>query len=290
MAMGTGGAGAAEDVERKQSAEPRWGWRSKLFTFFVTAISRALMLRDSVLGVARRMPQPRRAEQLFFESGGRSLAAVWVDVGDAAPVILLCHGIGETVEHWSGVQAFLEERGVSSMVFNYSGYGRSEGAVSWKHCDEDLVSAYREVRRRVGDTRVVWVLGFSMGSGIAASGVGCLKPPVAGLILCEAFSSFREATCAAWVPRMLAQFGPEIWDSVEAVKALDMPVCVVHSDGDGLFPVEMGRRIAEAAAKRGELVVVHGFTHNEIYLKPVEGYWGRILERVRGNGRQIREV
>ena len=59
-----------------------------------------------------------------------------------------------------------------------------------------------------------------------------------------------------------------------------MPVCVMHSDGDGLFPVEMARRIAAAAGERGELVVVRGLGHNEPYLRPTEAYWGAVVERL----------
>jgi len=258
----------------------RRGFRSRFFTGAISLVSGGLMTRDRLLRVTQRLRRDAAREEFFFASGTRRLAGVWVGASDGAPAILLCHGIGETVGHWSAVQAYLSEHGVGSLVFNYSGYGASSGRVRAEHCDEDLVSAYAELRRRVGPDRRVFVLGFSLGSGIAASGVGALEPVPAGLFLCEAFTSFRDAVQVMGFPQRIAGAFPDIWDSVEAVKLLEIPVCVVHSDGDRLFPMEMARRIARACGERGELVVVSGPTHNEPYLRPTDAYWGPIVERV----------
>jgi fermentation-respiration switch protein FrsA (DUF1100 family) len=260
---------------------------SKLLSAGIAVVSRLLLARDALRGVARRTRQDASREEFFFTSGGRRLAGVWVAGPAGAPVILLCHGIGETVAHWGAVQAYLRERGVGSMIFNYSGYGESEGRISTEHCDEDFVSGYAELRRRVGPDARVLVVGFSLGSGIAANGVGALAPAADGLFLCEAFSSLREAMQAAWIPLWIARMVPDVWNTVEAVRTLRLPICVVHSDGDGLFPVEMGKKIASACRERAELVVVRGLSHNEPYLRPTDAYWGPIVERVqRGFGSQ----
>ena len=110
------------------------GWRLGVGSLGIMLVSRTLMLRDAVTGVARRLPKAKRAENFFFASEGRRLAAVFVAGDDGLPVILLCHGIGETVGHWSAVQACFEERGIGSMVFNYSGYGKSTGPIRVEHC------------------------------------------------------------------------------------------------------------------------------------------------------------
>lgn len=251
---------------------------SRLLSGGISLVSRALLMRDSVRGVVRRMRQPEPREEFFFASGGRRLAGVWVAGPEGAPAILLCHGIGETVGHWGAVQAYLRERGVGSLVFNYSGYGESSGRICTENCDEDFVSGYVELRRRVGTGARVFVVGFSLGSGIAARGVAGLVPPAEGLFLCEAFSSLRDAMRAAWVPAWIAQALPDVWNTVEAVRTLRLPICGVHSDGDRLFPVAMARKIASACG--GELVVAYGLSHNEPYLKPTDAYWGRVVERV----------
>jgi hypothetical protein len=126
----------------------------------------------------------------------------------------------------------------------------------------------------------VFLLGFSLGSGIAAHGAGALRPPVTGLFLCEAFDSFREAACAAGVPRWLARAVPDVWVTVAMMEHIQMPVWVVHSDGDGLFPLEMPRRITKACGSWGELIIMKGLAHNGPYLAAAETYWRPVIERI----------
>jgi alpha/beta superfamily hydrolase len=193
---------------------------------------------------------------------------------------MLCHGIGETVEHWNAVQALLQDHGIGSLVFNYSGYGKSTGRVRAEHCDQDLITAYAELRRRVGPETPVFVLGYSLGSGIAAQGAGALHPPVTGLFLCEAFDSFREAACVAGMPRLLTRMIPDVWVTVATMKGVQMPVWVIHSDGDELFPLDMPQRITKACGRWGELIVVKGLAHNEAYLTATEVYWRPVMDRM----------
>lgn len=255
------------------SVERVRGW---LFTVGVTAASRVLLLRDRLQRVVDGLRRPLVSKRFLIESGGRRLDAVWVPGKAAKPVVLLCHGIGETVDHWRGVQAYLEEHGIGSLVFDYSGYGKSSGRVCAAFCEQDLVAAYAEIRRRVGDAAQVFVLGFSLGSGIAGNGAGTLTPRPAGLILCEAFTSFREAACASGVPRWMCGMAPAIWDSVEAVRASGLQTLVVHSDADDLFPLEMGKRIA--AADGAVMLEVSGYLHNELYLRPENAYWRGVVD------------
>jgi hypothetical protein len=252
---------------------------AKVLSRGVSLVSRALMKRDAMWGRVDRMPQDPSREDFFFVSGGRKLAGVWVAGPPGAPVVLLCHGIGETVQHWGAVQLYLREQGVGSMICNYSGYGKSEGRICVEHCDEDFVSAYAELRRRVGADAKVFVLGFSMGSGIAASGVSKLVPAPDGLFLCAAFSSLREGMQALWVPAWFTRLLPDVWNTVVAVRRLHLPMCVVNSDTDEMFPVEMAQKISSACGC--DLVVVKGLRHIEPYIRPTDLYWGPILERVR---------
>jgi uncharacterized protein len=260
----------------------RIDWSSELLAVALGAASGALMLRDALLGVTRHLRRHPLAEAFFFASDDRKLAATFVPEEPGAPVMLLCHGIGETVEHWSAAQALLRDHGIGSMVFNYSGYGRSTGRVHPKNCDADFIAAYAELRRRVGNELPVFVLGFSLGSGIAAQGVACLRPPIAGLFLCEAFDSFYEAACAAGLPRWIVRRVPNIWKTAAIIPELQMPVCVVHSTGDKLFPLAMPQRIVAASNGAAELVVIENLAHNEPFLKAVERYWVPIVQRILG--------
>ena len=77
-----------------------------------------------------------------------------------------------------------------------------------------------------------------------------------------------------WVTRMV----PDAWDTVHHVCALEIPVLVVHSDVDGLFPLSMATSVAEACGERGELILIKGVSHNAPIFAPTEEYWQPIAE------------
>ena len=103
-------------------------------------------------------------ERLIIPSGERRLSAVYVSAGEDTPAVLICHGIGELVEYWGKVQGLLRDMGVSSLVFNYSGFGTSSGTVSAAHCEEDAIAAYqRACRSRLPIDCSAWVFSWERG-------------------------------------------------------------------------------------------------------------------------------
>ena len=259
--------------------------REEFLTFLLTVVSRLMLRSDRLSGRMQRMLSdlPIDGERLVISSGRRSLSAVYLSAGDDTSAILICHGIGELVEYWGKAQGLLHGMGISSLVFNYTGYGASLGTVSTAHCEEDAIAAYSELVSR-GHSSIV-LLGFSLGSGVAcavASRIG-----VRGLVLCEGFSTLREAGVAMGFSRLLTQVAPNVWDTVDGVRQLEIPVLVVHSDGDGLFPLSMAERVAEACAARGELIVVNGLAHDAPYSAPTEVYWRPIAEWVKQRSSKV---
>jgi hypothetical protein len=81
---------------------------------------------------------------------------------------------------------------------------------------------------------------------------------------------------------------PDAWDTVRRVCALDVPVLVVHSDVDGLFPLSMATRVADACGERGELMVIRGVSHNAPIFAPMEEYWKPIAEWVKLRASKVR--
>jgi pimeloyl-ACP methyl ester carboxylesterase len=107
--------------------------RQLILTIGVTFASRILILRDRLLGRIGRNGDAETshavASRHVIHSGNTVLDAVFVTPEESGTKasLLICHGIGETVEHWLGVQQLLAANGVASLVFDYSGYGRSSG-------------------------------------------------------------------------------------------------------------------------------------------------------------------
>jgi pimeloyl-ACP methyl ester carboxylesterase len=251
-----------------------------IFTIAITGISFALVLRDRLLGRIRRAARASEPDAIAtrhtISSGGNLLDAVFVKPasGDALSVLLICHGIGETVEHWLPAQQLLAANGAASLVFDYSGYGRSTGRIAAIQCEEDAVAAFRFLRQQM-PSAAISVLGFSLGSGIAAA----ILPRVEAsrLVLGAAFTSFREAACSIAIPRRLAFAVPPLWHAEEALRNCSIPVLIIHGEKDKLFPVEMASRLHAYCGAQAELIVVPKLSHNEPFYRPRLSYWAFIL-------------
>lgn len=262
--------------------------RDLIFSAGVTCIARGAVMRDRVLGRLRAMRRLTRDETCAISrhaiaSGGRMLDAVLVKPReDARAALLICHGIGETVEYWTGVQVLLASEGVTSLVFDYSGYGRSRGLVDWRRCEEDSIAAFEYLKAlRIGPP--VSLLGFSMGSGIAAAILPRTHPE--RLVLCAAFTSFRDAACSMGVPRICAGALPAIWSGEAPLRGWRRPVLIVHGERDRTFPVSMARRLAGWCGPGTELVVAKGHRHNEPFQRPRMAFWRPVAEWVTAGNR-----
>jgi pimeloyl-ACP methyl ester carboxylesterase len=252
------------------------------FTIALTCIGRVLILRERILGWVgprRRDTSGLSITELSIPSGKNLLDAVFVEPAStpARAALLLCHGIGETIEHWFPVQQLLATIGVASLLFDYSGYGRSTGSPNWTQYDLDALSAF-ETLERLALPLPISILGFSLGSGPAVAIVNSVQAH--RLVLCAAFTSFRDALRALGLPTSLSPLVPPIWSAEESLRECRIPVLVVHGEKDRLFPVQMARDLVSFCPGPAELILVPNLAHNQPFRKPNLSYWGPIISRL----------
>jgi pimeloyl-ACP methyl ester carboxylesterase len=258
-------------------------YHRRSFTFALTGIVRFLVLRDRILDLFGIGPRGGISNQPIsrqsIPSGKNVLDAVFVDpaAGPARASILICHGIGETVGRWLPVQQLLAANGVASLVFDYSGYGRSTGRVDWIQCELDAEAAFRQLERLTSPLPI-GILGFSLGSGPAAAIAKRVQAD--HLILGAAFTSFRDAAHTAGIPRALSALVPPSWSATESLRDCSVPVLILHGEKDRLFPVQMARELVACCPGKVELLVVPDLAHNQPFRKPELSYWGHIIARL----------
>lgn len=248
----------------------------------MTAVGTALVVRDRLL---RRIPRSRGiglVSRHEIASGCEALDAVLVRPHEGMEIgaaVLICHGIGETVDYWIRVQEMMAEWGIASLVFNYSGCGRSSGWITPECCERDAVSAFDWLQNAVPEVSIT-LLGFSLGSGVASAVANRL--PIERLVLCEAYTSFRAASRATGLPGFAVGMVPDVWRSADALRDCKVPVLVLHGECDRLFPVAMGAELAAAAGTHGKLAVIQGMGHSDLHRKARKQDWRVILECVTG--------
>jgi len=267
---------ASFDEER-----PANGAHRVTFSLAVGFISWFLIWRDRIMRWTKcgRVPAGvgEHASRHSIFSGANVLDAVFVEPVSlpSRAAVLLCHGIGETVEQWFGVQQFLAAHGVASLVFDYSGYGRSTGRPAWEQFERDAIAAFNKLENLAPEVPLA-VLGFSLGSGVATATMH--RVAARRLILCEAFTSFRHAAAAGRIPRAFAGLIPPIWHAQARLAQCKLPVLIVHGERDRLFPVTMAHELASWCESRAEVALIPNTTHNQPFRKPHVSYWGPIIE------------
>lgn len=263
------------------------------FTVALTGISKMLLVRDRLMGWVPGPIEEGGSAEVAVErhriaSGKNVLDAVWVRpvTARARAVVLVCHGIGETVEHWLPVQELLAANGAASLVFDYSGYGRSTGRIEAAQCEADSVAAFEYLDGLAADAGCsagITMLGFSLGSGIAAAVMTRVR--ASRLVLCAGFTSFRAAAHSLGIPRGVGPLIPPLWHVGEALRDCSIPVLVVHGEKDRLFPVKMATELAECC--RAETMIVPKLGHAEPYYKPQAKYWVPIVEWMERSGKPV---
>ena len=250
-----------------------------LFTAALTCTSRVVHIRDRVLGrVPRKRPEcsQLRATQHTIASGKNRLDALYVEPISGTPqtALLICHGIGEVVSQWFPIQRIFAENGIASLVFDYSGYGRSSGLPDWPQLEQDAVASF-ELLRQLAPSVPITVLGFSLGTGI----VPAILDRIAAdrLVLCAGYSSFRSAARAAWIPPFLSFLVPPIWSAEEALQNCKLPILIVQGDRDRLFQMKMARELLSCCSRRADFLVLPARRHNAPFYTPTMDYWGPII-------------
>lgn len=180
---------------------------------------------------------------------------------DARGVVLFCHGNGGNISHRLHTLALLNRLGLATLIFDYRGYGRSQGRPSEKGTYRDADAAWRYLveERNVPPERIV-AHGRSLGGAVAAYLAQKHNPRL--LILDSSFTSVPDLGQEIYwfVPvRLLARIK---YDARRRLADVRCPVLIVHSRDDEIVPVRHGRRLLDAANEPKEFVELTG-GHNE---------------------------
>jgi hypothetical protein len=195
----------------------------------------------------------------------------------ARPVVLWCHGNAGNITHRADNLALLTQRGLAVLLFDYRGYGRSEGSPSEEglYLDAEAAYAYLVGERGVEPQRIV-VFGRSLGAAPALH--VAIERPVAGLIMEGAFASVP-AMAKHIVPLLpLGRLVRTKFDNLGRVRRLAVPLLTFHAERDELVPIEQGRAVFDAAPEPKEFHVVEGAGHNDTYEVGGEEYLRTLAE------------
>ncbi len=227
-------------------------------------------IENSLIFVPTRYPQGNwqpvglTFEDAWFKAAdGTQLHGWYVPHERPRATVLFCHGNAGNLSDWADVLRILHDRvGVAVMIFDYRGYGRSEGTPSESGVLADARAARAWLARRAGiaENQVV-LMGRSLGGAVAVDLAA--KDGARGLVLESTFTSMPEEAHAAmpWSPvrtLMHTQF-----NSLAKIGHYHGPLLQSHGTGDRLIPYAMGRQLFLAANEPKQFVAIPGGDHND---------------------------
>ncbi len=207
----------------------------------------------------------------FPASDGMSLHG-WFVPGAGDVTWLWFHGNGGNVSHRLEDLTLLSSRlGVNIFLFDYRGYGLSDGRPSERGTYRDAVGAldYLVSRQDVDPGKIVY-FGRSLGAAVAVW-LAC-RSTLYGLILESPFASVREMAKVAYPRLPVHLLIPNKYDSLSRIGQVSSPLLILHGDLDEVVPMAQGRKLYEAAREPKRFYVIEGAAHNDTYIAGGEPY------------------
>ena len=161
--------------------------------------------------------------------------------------ILYFHGNGENVSHlldWG--EMMRSEFRCNVLIFDYAGYGKSEGKPTAPGVLDDGLAALNSLKQKEGvPSEQIILYGFSLGGSIAIDLAS--RHEVKALIVESSFTSLGEMG-----NNMFPFFPVEyfLWESLASIKKIGnvrCPIFVSHGRADQVIPFSQGQRLFEAA-------------------------------------------
>ncbi|MGH6855739.1 MAG: alpha/beta hydrolase [Aestuariivirga sp.] len=168
---------------------------------------------------------------------------------------------------------YFQARGFGVAFVSYRGFGGSTGTISERGLIADATAAYDWLVARNVSPKSIFLLGESLGSGVAVQLAA--RKQVGALVLEAPYTSTADVAARIywWLPvRLLMK---DQFKSIDFIKDVKAPLLIVHGGQDVLIPVEFGRRLFDAANEPKELAIISGHGHEALF---EEATWTREAE------------
>jgi pimeloyl-ACP methyl ester carboxylesterase len=199
----------------------------------------------------------------WWHDGGQGPVEAWflpgqqVSAHRPGPAVIFAHGNAELIDDWPGQLEHYGRLGVSVLLPEYRGYGRSAGAPSQKNITKDFIAFYdRLVARPDVDGQRIIYHGRSLGGGVLCA-LALSRPPAA-LILMSTFTSLVDVVRDnVPLPSWLIS---DPFDNMATLRSYQGPALIIHGRHDELIAPAQAER---NAATLGTQVIWHDAGHND---------------------------
>lgn len=196
---------------------------------------------------------------------GIMLSSWFIPAEEQRGVLLFCHGNAGNISHRLESIRIFHDLGLSVLIFDYRGYGGSEGSISEEgtYLDAEAAWEYLVEERHIDPSEII-LFGRSIGGAIAAQ--LATRKEAGGLILESSFTSITDlgAQLYPYLPiRLLSRYH---YDTSSYLQQINIPLLVIHSPDDEIIPFTHAKALYEIANEPKELMKITGDHNAGFYL------------------------
>ncbi len=209
----------------------------------------AIYQPDPAIRAVTRDGLPDAARVIDLKTAdGLTLKALRIDGDPDLPLFLVFHGNASTAHNTAQWLRPLIDQGYGFLFAEYRGYAGNPGKPSQQGTALDADAAYAEavrIARETGHARPVYLIGHSLGGGVALDLTRRVAPDMVITI-----GTFTDIPSLA--PKLARGLISDRYDNVAAIGTLNAPYYIIHGEQDGVVPVlPHARTLFETAARRG---------------------------------------
>ena len=176
-----------------------------------------------------------------------------------APMLVYFHGNGGNIGERGPVASKLAAHGISVLLFDWRGYGKSEGAPTEEALFIDTLAAYDHARTTTANLSVY---GESLGGPYAA--FAAKKRGAKTVVIENSFPSLSELGDTLYAPLPLGWTARGSLTTVRWLNEAGVPVLVMHGKPDPMIPFKMGQSLFDQLRVPREMFVSETAGHCEI--------------------------
>jgi hypothetical protein len=201
-------------------------------------------------------------ENIFFKTPDNLKLNGWLIPAKAALyTVLFCHGNAGNVSHRLQKINFFNQLGCNVFIFDYRGYGKSQGRPSEDGFYLDAKSAYDYLLSRSINPSGIIGYGESLGGAVIIDLAS--KNNLRALIVESSFSSGKDMARCVY-PFIPYRVFSSRFDSLRKIKSITLPKLIIHSLNDEIVPYQLARRLFDSAPMPKEFLKVSG-PHNSCF-------------------------
>lgn len=207
---------------------------------------------------------------VYFNSKDNTALHAWhiYPKQDSKGLVFVAHGNAQNLTSHFASWVWLIEEGYELFIFDYRGYGRSEGEIDLKGSIEDTVSALDQIEHSY--KKEYFVSGQSLGGTLLLNALDNRdNRRIKGVIIDSTFVGFRDIVNTKlshswltwpfqWLPYLSLS---DDYDAKDRVTALQKPILFLHGSQDGIVSANNSWQLFEYSKPPKELWLVKSAGH-----------------------------